>query len=201
MKIGLFGGTFDPIHIGHMVAARVALEALGLNRVIFIPTGFPPHKMGVSVTPAEKRLQMVVLAAGYDPVFSVSDWELTQQGPSYTVDTLTHYRSEYPADELYFIMGADMLHDFPNWRQPDKILQLARLVGMARPGFDLDKCQALLQKEIPGSEERVYFVDMPGLEISSTWLRERIRNRQAVDFLIPDRVIHFIEENRLYDGE
>ncbi|MFC4766285.1 nicotinate-nucleotide adenylyltransferase [Effusibacillus consociatus] len=199
MKIGLFGGTFDPVHIGHLVAARLAKEALKLDRVIFIPAGVPPHKNGFGLTPAAKRLQMAVLAVGYEPDFQVSDWELQQEGPSYTVDTLEHFASQFPDDELYFIMGADMLCDLPNWQSPTRILELASLIGMTRPGFAMDECRSTLRRVFPRSEERIHYVEMPGLEISSTWLRERLRERKSVDYLIPERVIRFIEENGLYD--
>lgn len=199
MKIGLFGGTFDPIHIGHLVAARLAKEALDLDRVIFIPSGVPPHKIGNEITPAAQRLQMVAIAAECETDFAVSDWELKREGPSYTVDTLEYFQSRFPEDELYFIMGADMLCDLPNWNSANRIVRLARLIGMTRPGFRLEECKTFLNRVLPDSEGQIFYIDMPGLEISSTWLRERLRNRQSVDFLIPEQVIRYIEEHGLYD--
>lgn len=200
MKIGLFGGTFDPLHIGHLVAARLAKEAMQLDRVIFIPAGIPPHKIGHDITAGDKRLQMVVLAVGYEPDFAVSDWEISQDEATYTVDTLEYFASQFPEDELYFIMGADMLCDLPNWKEPQRILQLAQIIGMKRPGFVVDECQSKLLQIFADGIERVHYVEMPGLEISSTWLRDRLRQRRSVDYLIPERVIRFIEENGLYDG-
>ncbi|WP_018133582.1 nicotinate-nucleotide adenylyltransferase [Effusibacillus pohliae] len=199
MKIGLFGGTFDPVHIGHLVAARLAQEAMGLDRVIFIPSGVPPHKREHHISPADRRLRMVELAVADERGFQVSDWELQQPGPSYTVHTVESFSSQYPEDELYLIVGADMLYDFPNWQSPRRILQLAQLIGMTRPGFPLAECRAELQQALPEAERRVHYVEMPGLEISSTWLRERLQHRQSVRHLIPERVIRFIEENGLYD--
>lgn len=200
MKIGLFGGTFDPLHIGHLVAARLAKDAMQLDRVVFIPAGIPPHKIGQAITPSEKRLQMVVLAVGYEPDFAVSDWEILQEEPTYTVDTLEFFASQFPDDELYFIMGADMLCDLPNWQEPQRILQLARIIGMKRPGFVLDECHEKLRELFADAVEKIHYVEMPGLEISSTWLRDRLQQKRSVDYLIPERVIRFIEENGLYDG-
>ncbi|GAX89227.1 nicotinate-nucleotide adenylyltransferase [Effusibacillus lacus] len=199
MRMGLFGGTFDPIHIGHLVAARLAKEALQLDRVIFIPSGIPPHKSGREITPAGNRFEMVKLAVEQEPDFSVSDWEIRREVPSYTVDTLESFASQFPDDELYFIVGADMLYDFPNWHNPGRILEICQVIGMTRPGFALDECRTLLRTSMLLPEHRIHFVEMPGLEISSTWLRDRLRQRRSVHYLIPDRVIRFIEENGLYD--
>lgn len=199
MKTGLFGGTFDPIHIGHLVAAKLAKEALGLDRVMFVPAGVPPHKIGNEITPAAGRLGMVELAVEREPGFEVCDWEIRREGPSYTVETVEHFARLFPEDELYFIMGADMLADFPNWHRARRILQLARVIGLTRPGFDLDACRVALTKALPGSAERIHYVEMPGLDISSTWLRNRLQKRLSVKYLIPEPVIRFIEENRVYD--
>jgi nicotinate-nucleotide adenylyltransferase len=198
LKIGLFGGTFDPVHVGHLVAARLAKEALQLDRFIFIPSGVPPHKLGKAITDGRIRLQMLLQAVGSEPDFQVSDWEFSKEGPSYTVDTLEYFATQYPNDELYFVMGADMLCDLPNWSNPSRILDLAQIIGMARPGFGLEECRLLLRQALPSTDSRIHYVDIPELEISSTWLRDRLRKRLSVDYLIPEKVIRFIEETGLY---
>lgn len=198
MKIGLFGGTFDPVHIGHLVAARLAKEALNLDRMIFMPSGVPPHKLGKEITEGTIRLQMLLLAVGDQPDFEVSDWELSKEGPSYTVETLEYFSKQYPKDELYFVMGADMLCDLPNWSNPSRILELVQIIGMARPGFALEECRLSLRQTLPAADHRIHYVDIPELELSSTWLRGRLHNRLSVQYLIPEKVIRFIEENGLY---
>lgn len=199
MKIGLFGGTFDPIHIGHLVAAKLAKESMNLDRVVFIPSGTPPHKLGRQITFAEQRLRMVELAIGDEPEFTVSDWELYQQGATYTVDTLKFFASQFAKDELYFIVGADMLCDLPNWKSPQRILEVAEIIGMTRPGFDMTECCRLLQVFLPAANSRIHYIEMPGLDISSTWLRDRLEQNLSVDYLIPEQVIRYIEETGLYD--
>lgn len=199
MRLGIFGGTFDPIHIGHLVVAQVALEEAGLDRVLFVPAGVNPLKVGRSITDAHHRLAMVQLALADCPHFEVTSWELDRPGPSYTVDTLEHVRSLYPEDELYFIIGADNLRLLPKWKSVERILELATILALNRPGEDLkSSCQMVLALH-PNIHENIRIVDMPGLDISSTWLRDRLVKNRSVKHLLPAEVIRYSEENKLYE--
>jgi nicotinate-nucleotide adenylyltransferase len=201
MKVGLFGGTFDPIHTGHLVVAMLAKEAVRLDKVCFIPAGVPPHKRGKRITAGVHRYRMIQLAIqGYDD-YEVLDRELKQDQPSYTVDTLQWYRQTFPEDEPFFIMGADMLFDLPRWYQAERVIELAEIIAVTRPGFDQAMSDHYLQQLPDEWREHIHFVDMPGLEISSTWLRERLDQGLPVTHLVPDPVIRYIKENRLYGGE
>jgi nicotinate-nucleotide adenylyltransferase len=198
-KIGVFGGTFDPVHIGHLVAAQIAAEDAGLDLVVFVPAGTPPHKTEQPVTASRHRLEMVRRAVAGNPVFSVSDWEIRQGGRSYTLRTLEYLRSRYADDELYFILGADTLEDLPNWHEPSKVVELARIIAVRRPGYDALAALERLSSRIKNIRGRIVYVESPRLEIASSWLRERIRNGRSVDHLIPENVIRYIKENRLYE--
>jgi len=199
MRLGIFGGTFDPIHIGHLVSAQVALEAAALDRVLFVPAGVNPLKVGRTVTPGLHRLEMVRLAIAEHPQFAVSDWEVQRVGPSFTVDTLEHMRTLYPADELFFLMGADNLHLLPKWRSVERIVELATLLAVTRPGYDVAPLRERLTAESPALAARVQYVEMPGLDISSTWIRERLVKNRAVTHLLPEAVIRYSEGNKLYE--
>jgi nicotinate-nucleotide adenylyltransferase len=198
MRVGLFGGTFDPIHTGHLVVAMLAKEALNLDKVYFIPAGVPPHKRDKRITEGIHRYRMVQLAIqGYDE-YEVLDWELKQNQPSYTVDTLSWYCRTHPSHNPFFIMGADMLLDLPNWQKADRVIELTDIIAVTRPGFDQAMSEQYLRLLPASWRKHIHFVDMPGLEISSTWLRERLDQGLSVAHLVPDRVISYIKENRLY---
>lgn len=200
-KVGLFGGTFDPIHIGHLVVAMLAREAYALEKVYFVPAGNPPHKQNKHVTEGIHRLHMVQLAVqGYDE-YGVIDWELQQPSPSYTADTLAWYRAEHPDDEPYFIMGADMLLDLPRWQNAEYVVQLAKIIAVTRPGFNQAMTARYLDLLPKDWRQHILFVDMPGLDISSTWLRERLDRGLPVTHLVPESVIRYIKEHRLYGRE
>lgn len=199
MRLGVFGGTFDPPHIGHLVVATVAMEEMGLDKVVFVPAGINPLKVGKTVTAAEHRLQMVKLAVASHPKFEVSDWELNQPGPSFTVHTLEYFHQQHPEAELFFIIGADNLHILPKWRNVERIVELATILAVTRPGFDLKTSTETVFALFPHISKRILSVEIPGLEISSTWIRERLVKNRSVEHLLPQEVIRYTEENKLYE--
>lgn len=195
MRLGIFGGTFDPIHIGHLVAAQVTLEEAELDRVLFVPAGVNPLKVGRESRTGEHRLNMVRAAIGDHPQFAVEDWELKQPGPSFTVNTLEYLQGKYPDAELYLIIGADNLHILPKWRAVDQIVKIATILAVTRPGFELQTNANLMFPEL---SKRVQYVEIPGLDISSTWIRERLVKNQSVEHLLAPPVIRYIKEQGLY---
>lgn len=201
MRIGILGGSFNPIHNGHLAMARAALRAHRLDRVIFIPAGRPPHKHD-ELAPAEDRWRLVQLAIAGDPAFSASDIELRREGKSYTVDTLEAIRAEHPGDELFFILGEDSLTDLPRWREPGRILSLARIVTLNRPGHRA----AIRASDYPGvppalleQVERDRVV-MPESLIESRRLRAVLARGGSVEGLVPDGVAAYLQERRLYSS-
>jgi nicotinate-nucleotide adenylyltransferase len=197
MRIGVLGGTFDPPHIGHLVAAEEARVRLHLERVLFVPAGMPPHKLDEPVTPVEHRLEMVTRAVASNPYFTVSRVDVDRPGPSYTVDTLRLLREQWGDDvEFYFIMGIDSLADLPNWHEPQRIIELCRLAVVDRPGYDAHI--ESLERILPGLSRRVEFVPMPQLEISSTELAERVRQGLPIRYQVPPAVEEYIYTHRLY---
>jgi nicotinate-nucleotide adenylyltransferase len=199
MRLGIFGGTFDPVHIGHLVIAQVALEEAELDQVLFVPAGVNPLKVGSKTTDGRHRLEMVRLAIADHPQFAVTDWELRQTGPSYTVHTLEYIRSRHPDDELFFIIGADNLHLLPKWRSAERIAELATILALTRPRYDLGAGKELAQTLSPTLAAQVRCIDIPGLDVSSTWLRERFVKNRSVKHLLPDQVIGYCKENKLYE--
>ncbi|MEK8129366.1 nicotinate-nucleotide adenylyltransferase [Paenibacillus filicis] len=195
MKIGLMGGTFDPIHIGHLLAAQSVSEELGLDEVWFVPTNVPPHKAQSKGAAPHQRLEMVRLAIeGYDR-FRATAIELEKGGVSYSIETVLLLRSEYPEHEFYYIIGADMVRYLPKWVRIGELAKLVTFVGLQRPGFDagLD----LLPPDIRAS---VRLASMPQIELSSTRIRERRAAGLPVRYMVPDQVNHYIEVNRLYEA-
>lgn len=198
MKIGILGGTFDPIHRGHLAIAGAAREALALAEVYFVPAGKTPLKDNGSILPAERRLEMVRLAiAGY-PYFRVSTIEIDRPGVSYTVDTIAYLREEVGVEnELFFIIGMDSLAQFPRWREPARIIRMCRLVAVPRPGYSLPDLNSL-EKAIPGLSQRLIVLDKPQIDISATEIRERVANGLPFTDLVPAPVAKYIKTNRLY---
>jgi nicotinate-nucleotide adenylyltransferase len=196
LRLGLFGGTFDPPHFGHLIVAQEAAETLCLDRLLLVVAAVPPHKSGARMTAASTRLEMVKAAVAGNPLLGVSDVELRREGPSYTVDTLRHFRAEYPEAELVFLMGVDQLAEFHEWQEPEAVAALARLVVMGRDGVDP---AALPPLESP-LEEGVSFGDLAvtRVDISSTEIRKRVRDGCSVRYLVPREVHTIIESNRLY---
>ena len=188
MRIGVFGGTFDPPHLGHLVVASDACEALDLGRVLWIPSAVPPHKLRTVRAPAEARLEMVRAAIQGDPRFEADDVELRRAGPSYTVDTLRELASRHPGDELVLLIGADNLREIPGWREPGEILRLARVAVLSRDGAGVPPDAA-----IPATAVAVTRVD-----VSATEVRRRAAAGETIRYLVPDAVRALVERRELY---
>jgi nicotinate-nucleotide adenylyltransferase len=192
-RVGVMGGTFDPIHHGHLVAASEVQAWFDLDEVVFVPTGAPWQKADREVSPAEDRYLMAVVATASNPRFRVSRVDVDRSGPTYTIDTLRDLHAEMPDAELYFITGADALADIFTWRDADELFELANFVGCTRPGYEMDP--ATLAK-IPA--DKVTMVEIPALAISSTDCRERTRQGEPVWYLVPDGVVQYIAKHHLY---
>ena len=200
MRRGILGGTFDPVHTGHLILAQEVLWRLGLDGIWFIPTGLPWMKRGEALTSAEHRFAMVKLAIAGNDRFHASALEVERPGETYTVDTLEELRAGEMADgELLFIMGADTLQTLHRWKRPERILEMARIVVALRPGHgDVDL--RALEAIDPTAVERVMLVQMPLIEISGTELRRRAGHGEPIRYLVPDAVEHYIQEHGLYRG-
>lgn len=185
-KIGILGGTFDPPHLGHLLIASEVLHALQLSEIWFIPNQIPPHKQTEHFTDSKHRLNMLKLAIKDHQHFEVNTIELEREGPSYTYDTLRLLLEEFPEYGFYFIIGADMIEYLPKWHQIDEIIKLVTFVGVKRAGFKTSSLYPVTEVEIPQ------------FEVSSTMLRERLRINGNTDYLLPDNVKRYIEENHLY---
>ena len=196
-RIGVIGGTFDPIHYGHLVAAQECAAVLGCEKVLFVPAHEPPHKLEEIVTAATHRAAMVEIAIADNPRFVLSTVELDRGGVSYTVDTLRTLREELGGAELHFIVGIDALLDLPGWHDPAGILRTAFVAAVSRPGYpEVDF--GVLEQIMPGATHRVRIVPMPGHDISSTDLRERLATGRPVRYLLPDAVIAYAAAHGLY---
>ncbi len=198
MKVGILGGTFDPIHLAHIKMAEEAKDALNLVEVIIVPAGQPMLKTNVRVTPAEHRIQMLRLAVVGKPYLKVSLMEIERPGPSYTVDTIAALKKRYGRKaEIYFILGWDSLAQLAEWREPERIIEMCTLVVVPRPGWTRPNL-ATLEKSIPGISKKVIFMDKPRLDISATAIRGKVAKREAIDQLVPELVAQYIKKHRLY---
>jgi nicotinate-nucleotide adenylyltransferase len=188
------GGTFDPIHHGHLVTAEEALWQFNLDRVVFVPTGQPWMKTDRQVTPAEDRYLMTVIATASNPRFSVSRIEVEREGPTYTVDTLEALRAQLPGVELFFVTGADAMLEIFSWKDPEEVLSRAHLIAATRPGYDLTRFEA----EATSSHPNVSVMHIPALAISSTDIRRRVREGEPILYLVPEGVQAYLEKAGLY---
>lgn len=196
-RLGIMGGTFDPIHFGHLVTAEEALVQFNLDRVVFMPTGIPALKVRDDVTSAEDRYLMTVLATASNPDFDVSRMEVDRPGLTYTVDTLRALRDSHgPATRLFFITGADAVWDIVTWHDAETVADLATFIGATRPGYDLDAARKA--HEEAETRFRIEYVAVPALAISSTDIRERVRERRPIRYLTPEPVVSYIEKRGLY---
>ena len=196
-RLGLLGGTFNPPHIGHLVAAQDARFQLGLDRMLLVPVHTPPHKKAEGDPGVEHRVALCEAAVGSDEHLGVSRIDADVPGRSYTVDTLSRLHEAHPEDQLTFIVGGDMAHSLPQWREPEAILGLADLGVAAREGVGREDILARLAV-IPGAQERVRFFDMPRIDISSTMVRRRVADAHPVRYLVPDAVADYIAREGLY---
>jgi nicotinate-nucleotide adenylyltransferase len=193
MRLGVFGGTFDPVHIGHLILAEAALDDVGLDRVLFVPAAAPPHKPGGAIAPSEIRLEMLRAALQGNPRFEATDLELLRIGPSYTADTLAQIAGEprWQGAELVLLVGTDMLLDLPRWSRPGEILSRASLLAAERTGFDGRGAE-------PYVLERTVFLRTPRIDISSSEIRQRISERKSVRYRVVEAVERIIRERRVY---
>jgi nicotinate-nucleotide adenylyltransferase len=191
MKVGIFGGTFNPPHMGHLIVAERVRADLELSRIVFVPSFISPHKQDREIASGEERLMMLRLAIGGDRRYEVSDQELRRGGVSYTVETLLEMARNLPGDELFFLLGMDNLVEFDTWKEPGRIAELATLVVMARPGF--------ARPERPPVEGlKLIYCDVPEIAISSTDIRQRVREGDSIRFLVADAVEQYIRGRGLY---
>ncbi|WP_394283970.1 nicotinate-nucleotide adenylyltransferase [Corynebacterium sp.] len=192
-RIGIMGGTFDPIHNGHLVAASEVADRFDLDRVVFVPTGEPWQKADRRVSPAEDRYLMTVIATAANPRFTVSRVDIDRSGPTYTIDTLKDLGEQFQGAELYFITGADAMASIMSWHDWEKMFDLAHFVGVTRPGYELS------EKMLPdGHGDRVQLIDVPAMAISSTDIRRRAAAGRPVWYLVPDGVVQYIAKNNVY---
>lgn len=188
-RIGVMGGTFDPVHHGHLVAASEVAAKFDLDEVIFVPTGQPWQK--IKVSPGEHRYLMTVIATASNPRFTVSRVDIDREGPTFTVDTLRDLKAQFPDDELFFISGADAVEQIVSWKDKDKLWELAHFIGVSRPGHELSLSGL--------SGEHVSLLEVPALAISSTDCRSRVARGHPVWYLVPDGVVQYIAKHRLYN--
>ena len=190
LRIGIMGGTFDPIHHGHLVAASEVQNVFALDEVIFVPTGQPWQKEGKTISPAEDRYLMTVIATASNPRFAVSRVDIDRGGTTYTIDTLADLSREYPDSDFYFITGADALAQIAQWKNADKLFEQAHFIGVTRPGHNLSD---------PGlPHESVSLLEVPAMAISSTDCRTRVEEGKPVWYLVPDGVVQYINKYGLY---
>ncbi|HPF20540.1 MAG TPA: nicotinate-nucleotide adenylyltransferase [Syntrophomonas sp.] len=200
-SLGIFGGTFDPVHYGHLLAAQWAGEAFGLDEIIFIPAARPPHKDPAGVINGRHRLRMVELAIKNNPTFSVSALELERSGYSYTVDTIRHFLLADPRLDIRFILGVDALQLIHTWKEVEQLITLCRFIVVTRPGYELDRADPVFATVPAELWDRIDLLAIPGLEISSSEIRKRIAAGRSVRYLLPPEVAEYIKKNELYRNE
>lgn len=197
MRLGLFGGTFDPVHWGHLLLAERCREACELDEVWLIPTGNPPHKSQTGISPAKARVEMLQMALAGLREYSVNQMEVKRQGTTYTYETLEQLTKDQPERELFFLIGADSLFDLPKWKKPERIAELATIVAVNRGG-ESEPDLSELPAEIAA---KVKLVTMPDMAISSSEIRERVRNSESIRFMLPRAVETYIQHHQLYVAE
>jgi nicotinate-nucleotide adenylyltransferase len=198
MRLGIFGGSFDPIHYGHLRMAEALRDRFALDLVLFVPNQVSPFKQSETVTPAELRAELVERAIANNPKFGVWRGELEKPGPSYTVETLRRLAEEFPGSERFFLTGNDAVRDIAKWREPEACLALAQFISVFRPGVS----EAAARLGIPDHlEKKIEFVELNGLDISSTDIRKQLLEQRSVRYLVPESVIECIETHGLYTAK
>lgn len=196
-RVGIFGGTFDPPHLGHLILASEALAALKLSRVLWVLTSIPPHKLGQEITDLNDRLQMVRLAVKHEPSFELSRADIDRAGPHYTLDTVKLLSTKYPEADLVLLIGGDSLHDLPTWHKPRELIASVQAVGvMRRPGDQIDL--GALEGQIRGIGGKLRYIDAPLLEIASHEIRERVRAGLPYRYYLTPEVYRYVVKRRLY---
>lgn len=196
-RVGIFGGTFDPIHIGHLIVAETIMDEFHLDKVVFIPAAVPPHKLDKQISPAKHRYMMTMLATCSNPRFQVSDMEMHRQGPSYSRDTLAQLIEEHGRDtEFYFIVGADSVENLHTWNRIDELLTMCHFIGASRPGCmpDMEK----IAQRFGSLVEKIHCLETPELEISSTEIRHRVGQKRTIRYIVPETVEQYIYKEKLY---
>jgi nicotinate-nucleotide adenylyltransferase len=202
-RIGVMGGTFNPIHYGHLVTAEEALFQFNLDSVIFMPSGQPPHKSDKEILPAEERYILTVIATASNPNFVVSRLEIERKGPSYTIDTLLALHKQYEPDtELYFITGADAVWEMLTWKEAGRLVELTEFIAATRPGYSLEKFKKIHvlpeDDRLDKSRPRVSIMEIPALAISSTDIRNRVREGRPIQYLMPESAVNYIKKCRFW---
>jgi nicotinate-nucleotide adenylyltransferase len=195
-RIGLFGGTFDPLHVGHLMLASVAWDALELDRVWFVPVGDPPHKQRGSISPAAHRMTMLALSIAADERFEAMRIDIDRPGPHYSVDMITLAAAIEPAAAFHFLMGSDSLRDLPKWHAPERLITLCRLGVLRRPDAPVDPAE--LGAVLPGLQGRIDWIDGPQIALSSSEIRARVRAGLSVRYMVPEPVLPYINAHDLY---
>ena len=196
-SMGIFGGTFDPPHLGHLILAAEARAQLGLERLLWVLTPDPPHKQGQSIAPLEQRLEMVKLAIADDPQFEISSVELDRPGPHYALDTVQILAGQNPGVNLVYLMGGDSLRDLPDWHRPADFVSACHLIGVMRRPDDAVEL-GILEESLPGLTAKVRFVDAPLLEIAAHEIRNRIADGRPFRYFLPEPVYKYIDSHGLY---
>lgn len=194
MKIGIIGGTFDPIHLGHLLIAEQARDRLKLDKVWFIPTGQPPHKQGHHITPAKHRLAMAQIATEENSAFEVLDWEIKREKLSYTIDTIRWAVDTYPTYQFSLIVGTDMVNNLSSWHQIDQLVQYVTIIAMRRPGATAESLPEFIQEKVRWVEDPVEIF------LSASQLRDMIASGRSFRYAVPSRVCKYIEEHQLYES-
>jgi len=198
-KIGISGGTFNPIHLGHLIIAEMVRDRFGLNEVLFVPSGMPPHKNLSNVVSSEHRFEMVNKAVANNPYFKESRVEIDRKGYTYTVDTLKNLKEIYGnGTSLYYIIGADVLNDLPSWRNHEEVFKMCEFIAVLRPGNDMQGFKKQMEFLRDKYCAKIHFIDTPLIEISSTQIRDSIKAGRSIKYLVPDCVEEYIMLNRLY---
>lgn len=198
-KIGIMGGTFDPIHYGHLVLAEHVRTQFELEKIIFIPAGIPPHKDNSNVTNTQHRYFMTLLAIITNPYFEVSKIEIEDKNVSYTINTIKKLKNIYSNDiELYFITGADALCEIDTWKEPELLFKLCNFIGATRPGINEEKLREKIHYLINKYDAKIFITAVPALAISSTDIRERIKTGKSIKYIVPESVEYYIYKNNLY---
>jgi nicotinate-nucleotide adenylyltransferase len=200
MRIGVFGGTFDPVHLGHLIMAEQCREQAGLDQLWFVPAARPPHKAEHVITSFDRRVDMLNLAIAGQPAFQVNAIEKDRPGPSFTVDTLETLHQQHPGNEFWWVLGSDSLYDLPGWREPGRIVELAGLLIVPRPSFPVwPESQLRTSLHLPeGTPLRLTLIHMPLIEISSRDLRRRVTEGRSLRYMVPRAVECYIEQHGLY---
>lgn len=200
MRIGLYGGSFNPVHAGHLIVSRAVAETMHLDKVILIPAAIPPHRLLKDLAPAAHRLAMLRLAVAGETLFGVSDIEIRRAGPSYTVDTVQDYRNLNPSDDLFWLVGADSLIELPNWYQVDRLVESCQVVTAARPGYDDIDIGKLMTRFAPEQVARLqaHILPTPRIDISASDIRCRLAAGLSIRYLVPEPVAEYIAKHGLY---